>query len=83
MNRNNLYPLFDITCSPYTSGISRVAKSIEENNPLREPNTLVEAQNFAKFSFTGKKGERNMKVEFIGIEGDKLGEWSIDERALK
>jgi len=83
MNRNNVYPLYDITVSPYTSGISKVAKSPEENNPLREPNTLIEAQNFAKFSFLGKKGERIMKVEFIGIKGDKLGEWSVNENSLK
>ncbi len=83
MTRSNLYPLYDITVSPYTSGISKVAKSPEENNPLREPNTLIEAQNFAKFSFVGKKGERIMKVEFIGIKGDKLGEWSVNENSLK
>ena len=83
MNRPGLYPLYDITVSPYTSGISKVGKSPEENNPLREPNTLVEAQNFAKFSFTGKKGERILKVEFIGLKGDKLGEFSVDEKSLK
>ena len=24
-----------------------------------------------------------MKVEFIGIKGDKLGEWSVNENSLK
>jgi alkaline phosphatase D len=83
MNRPNQYPLYDITVSPYTSGVSKVAKSPEENNPLRENNTLVEAQNFGKFSFSGKKGERILKVEFIGLKGEKLGEWSVDEKSLK
>jgi alkaline phosphatase D len=83
MSRPNQYPLYDITVSPYTSGVSKVAKSPEENNPLREPNTLVEVQNFAKFSFAGKKGERILKVEFIGLKGDKLGEFSVDEKSLK
>ena len=83
MKRTDLYPLYDITVSPYTSGISKVAKSPEENNPQREPNTLIEAQNFAKFSFSGKKGERILKVAFIGTKGDKLGEWSIDEKSIK
>ena len=83
MKRENaLYPLYDITVSPYTSGVSK-ANGEELNNPYRENNTLVEAQNFAKISFSGKKKERVMKVEFLGIKGDKLGEWSIEEKALK
>jgi alkaline phosphatase D len=82
MQRASAYPLFDITVSPYTSGIAKVSGE-ELNNPFREPNTLVEAQNFGKISFWGKKGERTMKVEFIGIKGEKLGEWSIGETQLK
>jgi alkaline phosphatase D len=79
---NTLYPLYDITVSPYTSGVSKV-NGQELNNPFREPNTLVEAQNFAKISFSGKKKERVMKVEFLGTKGDKLGEWIMDEKFLK
>ena len=83
MNReNSLYPLYDITVSPYTSGVSKVSGN-ELNNPFREPNTLIEAQNFAKISFSGKKKERVMKVEFLGAKGDKLGEWTVDEKSLK
>jgi alkaline phosphatase D len=80
--RENLYPLYDITVSPYTSGVSKV-NGIELNNPFREPNTLIEAQNFARISFSGKKNERIMKVEFIGIKGETLGEWSIDEKGIR
>ncbi len=81
-NRENLYPLYDITVSPYTSGVSKV-NGVELNNPFREPNTLIEAQNFAKISFSGKKNERIMNVEFIGLKGEILGRWSINETALK
>lgn len=82
MPRAQSYPLFDITVSPYTSGVSKVSGP-ELNNPFREPNTLVEAQNFAKFSFSGVKKERTLKVEFIGTNGEKLGEWSVNENALQ
>ena len=80
--RENTYPLIDITVSPYTSGVSKV-KDEELNNPFREPNTLVEAQNFARISVAGKKKERELKVEFIGTKGEKLSEWKIAETALK
>ena len=80
--RANAYPLIDITVSPYTSGVSKV-KDEELNNPFREVNTLVEAQNFARISVIGKKKERELKVEFIGTKGEKLSEWKIAETALK
>jgi alkaline phosphatase D len=82
LNRTSLYPLYDITVSPYTSGVSKVSGA-EENNPNRVNNTLIEAQNFAKISFTGKKGERLMSVDFIGIKGEKLGAWSISEKEIR
>ncbi|MEO8769260.1 MAG: alkaline phosphatase D family protein [Ferruginibacter sp.] len=80
--REGLYTLYDVTISPYTSGISKV-KNEELNNPFRISNTLVEAQNFGKISFSGEKNKRMMKVEFIGTKGEKLGEWSVTEAELK
>lgn len=80
--RQGLYPLYDITTSPFTAGVSKV-RGIELNNPDRIKGTLVEEQNFAKISISGKKNERTFKVEFIGIKGDKLGEWSVNENELK
>jgi alkaline phosphatase D len=82
LDRPNLYPLYDVTNSPYTAGVSKV-KGAELSNPARIPGSLVEAQNFTKVSVSGKKNERMMKVEFIGIEGDKLGGWTVSENELK
>src|SRR5574343_1477637 len=75
---NGLYPLYDITSSPLTSGIAK-ARGVEENNPYRVPNTLVELQNFSKISVTGKKKERELQVFFLGNKGDKLAEWKVSE----
>jgi alkaline phosphatase D len=80
--RQGLYSLYDVTISPYTSGVSKV-KDAEINNPYRVQNTLVEAQNFGRISFTGKQHERTMKVEFLGIKGELLGEWTVNESELK
>ena len=81
-DRPGLYPLYDITTSPFTAGVSKV-RGAELNNPARIQGTLVEEQNFVKVSVGGKKNERVMKVEFIGIKGDKLGEWSVGEKELQ
>ena len=82
LNRAETYPLYDITTSPYTSGVGRV-RGVELNSPVRVPGTLVEEQNFAKVTVSGKKGERQLKVEFIGIKGQQLAEWMVGEKDLE
>lgn len=79
---NGLYPLYDITSSPLTSGVAK-ARGVEADNPYRVSNTLVELQNFSKISVTGKKNERVLQVLFLGIKGDKLAEWKVSEADLK
>ncbi|MEP6617616.1 MAG: alkaline phosphatase D family protein [Ginsengibacter sp.] len=82
MQRPGLFPLYDVTVSPYTSGIGKV-KGIEINNSTRVAGTLVEEQNFAKVTVTGKRYERMLTVEFIGLKGKKLATWSVNEKELK
>jgi alkaline phosphatase D len=82
IERPGMHPLFDVTISPYTAGISK-ARGENERNPYRLPNTLVEAQNFGKILVTGRKNERLLSVYFLGIKGEKLGEWSVSEKELK
>ena len=82
MQRANDYPLYDITISPLTSGVGKVSGK-ELDNPFRVANTLIEAQNFGKISFFGSKGNRTMKVDFIGKNGEQLGNWIVEENTLK
>ena len=77
-----MHPLYDITISPYTAGISKV-RDEEEKSPYRVSGTLVQEQNFGKISVSGKKDERKLTVSFMGIKGQKLGEWSVSEKELK
>ncbi len=82
IEREGLYSLYDITNSPYTAGIGK-ARGKELNNPFRVTGTLVEAQNFTKVSVTGNTKERLLKIEYIGLKGEKLGEWSVTEKELQ
>jgi alkaline phosphatase D len=81
-NRQNGYPLYDITSSPLTSGVYKPVGK-ERENPDRMAGTLVEEQNFTRVSVAGQRGERLLTVEFIGIKGNKLATWSISEKELK
>ncbi len=81
VERQGTYPLYDITVSPLTSGTHSFGGT-EKNNPYRVLG-IDEKQNYGKFSFSGNRGSRKMKIEYFGIKGDKLGEWSISEKELK
>jgi alkaline phosphatase D len=81
VTRDGAYPLFDITVSPLTSSTHKFS-SIEKDNPYRVFG-LDEKQNYGKITISGKKGERKLRVEFVGIKGEKLGEWSVMENELK
>jgi alkaline phosphatase D len=81
VNREGTYPLYDITASPLTSGTHKFDGS-EKNNPYRVLG-IDEKQNYARFRFSGERNKRKLNVEFLGIKGEKLGEWSISENDLK
>ena len=79
--RQGNYTLYDVTVSPLTSGVSPV-RGIELNNPARVPGTLVEAQNFARVSIRGRRGERILRVEFADTKGDQKASWEINQKEL-
>jgi alkaline phosphatase D len=81
-DRTGLYPLYDVTVSPLTAGVSKV-RGAELNNEARIKGTLIEEQNFGKVTVRGNRNERILKIEFTGIQGDKISEWSISENELK
>lgn len=81
VDRPGTYPLFDVTVSPLTSGTHKFGGP-EKENPFRVIG-IDEKQNYAKFSFSGKRNERKLMVEYFGVKGEKLGEWTISEKELK
>jgi alkaline phosphatase D len=81
VNREGTYPLYDVTASPLTSGTHSFSGP-EKNNPYRVLG-IDEKQNYTKFSFSGERNKRKMLVEFFGVKGEKLGEWTILETELK
>jgi alkaline phosphatase D len=81
VERPGTYPLYDITVSPLTSGTHKFGGP-EKNNPYRVLG-IDEKQNYGRFSFSGIRGNRKLLVEYLGLKGEKLGEWSVTEKELK
>lgn len=79
--RPGTYPLYDITASPLTSGTHAFAPW-EQNNPYRVFG-LTGKQNYSRFTVSGPPGRRRLGVQFRGVNGELLGEWSVLETELK
>jgi alkaline phosphatase D len=75
VNRKNSYPLHDITASPLTAGFSSYSTA-EKQNTARVL-SVENKQNYARINVTGQGPERKLFVEFIGLKGEKLAEWSV------
>jgi alkaline phosphatase D len=81
LDREQDYPLYDVTLSPLTSGVAKPHVS-ETNNPQRINNTLVEEQHFGKISISGPKNDRNLLVEFINKKGEVISNWKINQKEI-
>jgi len=75
----HLYPLYDFTSSPLTSGLSDSAEA-ERLNPRRVPGTFVtETRSFGLLRVRGPRRDRVMTLEARGPDGALL--WQRDVRA--
>ena len=81
VDRPGSYPLYDITISPLTSG-THAFSGPEAANPYRVLG-IAEKQNYGRITVSGSKGQRTLRVDFLGIKGEPLGNWSIGESDLK
>ena len=81
VERKGTYPLYDVTSSPLTSGTHQFAPE-EQHNPYRVIG-VAGKQNYSRFAVSGPKGQRKLAVQFLGVKGEPLGEWSVTEAELQ
>ena len=70
--RKDAYPLYELTCSPFTAGTHEKWLGDERKKPTLIQETLVGVKNFCKLNFSGNKQERSLTIESYNIEGQKL-----------
>jgi alkaline phosphatase D len=81
VQHKGLYPLYDVTCSPLSSGTHKFGGP-EANNPYRVF-ALDQYQNYGRIQISGARNERKMQVEFVGTKGEVYGAWSVHQYELK
>ena len=82
LKRENAYPLYDITLSSLTAGVSKF-RGAEINNPQRVAGMSLEEHNYGRLSVSGPEKNRVLKVEFVDVNGQSRKQWSISENELR
>jgi alkaline phosphatase D len=78
-----LYPLYEFTSSPLTSGGSRSER--EEDNPARIPGTWVTdgRRNFGLLELSGKADDRVLTLRTLDLQGKELWRHQIKASELR
>ncbi|MFC2084906.1 alkaline phosphatase D family protein [Bacteroidota bacterium] len=79
IERENTYPLYDFTISPFTASASGRAYP----NDGRVEGTSVLERNFGIFEVTGPRKDRTLKCTVYDSQGKILWDYSINENELR
>lgn len=79
LEREQSYPLYDITTSSLTAGVS---PGINENNPYRIGQS-IDQHNFAKITIKGPRKNRELECNFYDIDGKLIYGYRIYANELK
>ncbi len=71
-----LYPIYDLTVSPLTSGAGRGGAE-KEANTLRVPSTMVQQRNFSTLEITGELKNRKLIISIFDTTGKQLWQKEI------
>ncbi len=81
-DRPGAYPLYEMTCSPLTAGTHSSKSGGDLDNPRLVPGSLVNEHNYCKFSFSGPRTDRRLKIDVIGHGGKKYWTKQIKSSVL-
>ncbi|MEK7433136.1 MAG: alkaline phosphatase D family protein [Cyanobacteriota bacterium] len=80
LKRNNDYPLYDLTVSPFTA---MPYDSSKEQNKLRVDGTVFVDRNFSILSFRGTKKDRELFITIFDKDGKEVWNRTIKASELK
>jgi alkaline phosphatase D len=80
LERNDSYPLYELTVSPLTAGIF---DGENEPNYLRVEGTFVGERNFATMAVTGPRSDRRMLISVYNKDGKQLWNYELKSTELR
>ncbi|TAF63867.1 MAG: alkaline phosphatase family protein [Cytophagales bacterium] len=82
LKENTDYPIYELTCSPLTSGVAN-EKSATEPNGLRLADTFVRERNFSVLEITGARTERKLNIQVFNTQGQLLWKKEITAKEIR
>jgi alkaline phosphatase D len=80
LERENAYPLIDITCSPLTAGTH---KQRDEGNTHQVKDKTFYNRNFGIMEVSGKRRERTLLLTIYDTDGNKAFDYTIKAQDLR
>ena len=80
MPRADSYPLYDLTCSPLTSGTHRPK---DENNDFLLKDKTYYERNFGIVSISGPRTDRQLQLTIYNSEGQSQWDFKVSARELR
>ncbi len=81
--RQNAYPLYELTCSPFTAGTHEKYIEAQRKKPILMQDTLVGVKNFCKLGFSGPRKDRTMTLQSFDVNAKVLWTKKIKQSVLK
>lgn len=67
VDRPGTYPIYELTCSPLTSGPRK--RGFASEDTLLIPDTFVGERNFCQLDFSGPRAKRNLRMTVFNADG--------------
>jgi len=81
IDRENNYPIYELTCSPLTAGVYKSKE--EREKEITIPGSMVEEHNFCEVSFNGDRKNRNMNISVYDVDGQQKWQRDISRKELR
>lgn len=82
VERDNAYPLYELTCSPLTSG-SHSVKAEQDKDTVVRGTTVIGERNFCEIGFSGPRKDRQMNIRVFDKAGKQLWEKVLKQSLLR
>ncbi len=81
-DRPGAYPLYEMTCSPFTAGTHSSKSGGDLANPRLVKGSLVNHHNYCKMSFSGPRTDRRLNIQVKGKDGQQYWTKQIKSSVL-
>jgi len=80
--RPEAYPLYEMTCSPFTAGTHSSKSNGNLDNPRLVKGSMVNQHNYCKMSFSGPRADRRLNIAVMGKDGQQYWTKQIKSSVL-